>query len=100
MVRIEWTFQAVNDLKDIYDYISKDSIKYAQIQIRKIRNRTSQLKSNYLSGRIVPEIGDDNIRELITGYYRIIYEVVNETRVNILTVFHSARLLSKEKINK
>jgi addiction module RelE/StbE family toxin len=100
MVRIEWTLQAVDDLKNIYDYISRDSIYYAKIQIRIIRNKTKQLKSNYLIGRVVPEIVDTNVRELIVGHYRIIYEVIDKQRVHILTVFHSARLLNKEKISK
>ena len=44
------------------------------------------------SGRIVPEIGQEDIREIIFGSYRIVY-VVGEEEVDILTVFHAARLL-------
>jgi plasmid stabilization system protein ParE len=44
------------------------------------------------SGRVVPEIGQEDIREIIVGSYRIVY-VVSEEEVNILTVFHAARLL-------
>jgi plasmid stabilization system protein ParE len=40
----------------------------------------------------VPEIGQEDIREIIFGSYRIVY-VVSEDEVNILTVFHAARLL-------
>ncbi len=62
MVRIKWTLQAVNDLKDIVNYISKDSKLYAKRQVLKIRNRTLILKSQAYSGRKVPEIQDENIR--------------------------------------
>ena len=86
MVRINWTFQAKNDLKDIADYISKDSKLYAKRQVLKIRNRTNILKSNIHSGRNVPEIQDEDMREIIEGNYRIIYRVVNETRIDVLTV--------------
>ncbi|MEM9998118.1 MAG: type II toxin-antitoxin system RelE/ParE family toxin [Bacteroidota bacterium] len=42
------------------------------------------------AGRIVPEIGDASIRELIYRQYRIIYTVIEGT-AEILTVYHSAR---------
>lgn len=35
MVQINWTFQAKDDLKDIAEYISKDSKLYAKRQIVK-----------------------------------------------------------------
>jgi plasmid stabilization system protein ParE len=42
------------------------------------------------SGRVVPEIGQGDIREILYGSYRIVY-VVGEEEVNILTVFHASR---------
>ena len=98
MVRINWTFQAKNDLKDIADYISKDSKLYAKRQVSKIRNRTNILKLHKHSGRKVLEIPDENIREIIEGNYRIIYRIINETRIDILTVHHSARDLYGRKL--
>jgi toxin ParE1/3/4 len=98
MVRINWTFQAINDLKDIANYISKDSKLYAKRQVLKIRNRTRVLKSLNYSGRMIPEIQDENIREIIEGNYRIIYRIVNENRVDILTIYHSSRDLRKLEI--
>jgi addiction module RelE/StbE family toxin len=98
MVRINWTFQAKNDLKSIADYISKDSVRYAKLQIIKIRNRTDILKSHIKIGKIVSEIEDENIRELIEGNYRIIYKIVSVSQVDILTVHHSTRDLIKRKI--
>ncbi len=38
-------------------------------------------------GRIVPEIGDPNIRELIVYSYRLIYEV-SSSRIEMLAVIH------------
>lgn len=98
MVQVNWTFQAKNDLKGIADYISKDSKLYAKRQVSKIRNRTDILKSLNYSGRIVPEIQNESIREILEGNYRIIYRVVNEERIDILTVHHVARDLRKRKI--
>jgi plasmid stabilization system protein ParE len=36
MAKIVWTDQSVLELKDILDYISKDSKQYAENQIRRI----------------------------------------------------------------
>ena len=45
-------------------------------------------------GRIVPEIGDDAIRELIYRDYRIIYIVdAEDEQVDVLTVVHTSQHL-------
>ena len=43
---------------------------------------------------MVPELQNDSIRQLTHGNFRIIYQVVNEDIVEILTVHRTARLLS------
>ncbi len=96
MVQINWTEQAVFDLKDIKIYISKDSKYYAQKTIASIRFRTQILKLFPESGRIIPEIEVENYRELIEGNYRIMYKIVDEYRIDILSVFHSARNLKTD----
>ena len=98
MVKIVWTDQAVSDLKDIFDYISKDSIRYADNQVRKIKIKTAILKTRPQSGRIVPEIGTKELRELIEGNYRIIYRIFSSESIEILAVHHSARDLMKREI--
>ncbi len=78
MVRLNWTFQARDDLKAIAEYISKDSKSYAKHQVLKLKNRTRILKTQLRSGKIVPEINKENIRELNEGNYRIIYKIVEK----------------------
>ena len=98
MVRLNWTIQAQNDLIKIAEYIAKDSIKYSKIQIKRLRDRTKILKSQPLSGHVVPELNNEMIRELIIGNYRIIYIIIDKSRIDILTVYHSARLLNEKNI--
>ena len=95
MVQINWTVQAKEDLQSIAGYISRDSQKYARLQISRIRLRTKILSSHIYSGKHVEEINREDIRELIEGNYRIIYRIVNENRIDILTVHHSARNLGR-----
>lgn len=98
MVYINWTLQAKSDLKNIADFIANDSIKYARIHILKIRKLTEILKTHPQIGRIVEELEKPDIRELVYRNYRIIYKIVSEDRVDILTVHHSARDLKGRKI--
>lgn len=98
MVRLNWTFQAKDDLKAIAEYISRDSKRYAKLQVIRLKNRTRILKTNVCSGKIVPEINQENIRELIEGNYRIIYKIVQDSRLDILTIHHSARDLTRRKV--
>ena len=98
MVRINWTFQAKKDLNAIAEYISKDSKRYAKLQVIRLKNRTRILKIQIRTGKIVPEINQENIRELIEGNYRIIYKIVENNQIDILTIHHSARDLKRRKI--
>jgi addiction module RelE/StbE family toxin len=91
MVKLIWTDQAINDLGDIGDYIGENSEKYAKFTVKKLFERSEILKTFPQAGRIVPEKNEENVRELIEGNYRIIYEIVSVDQINILTVYHSAR---------
>jgi toxin ParE1/3/4 len=52
-----------------------------------------------LSGRVVPETRDPSLRETILGNYRIIYRVKSGL-VEVLTVYHGARLFDPSRIQK
>ena len=94
MVEIKWTNFAIENLNDIGDYIEKDSFQYAQIVVNSLFNATDILAQHPLSGRMVPEFNDKNTRELIRGSYRIVYKVLNEDRIDIIAVHHSAQLFT------
>ncbi len=70
MAEIIWTQIAKYDLQDIYDHISLDSELYALRVIDKIVERTEILSKHPMTGRIVPEFGQQEIREVIEGNYR------------------------------
>lgn len=95
MVKIIWTEFAIEDVKSIHDYISKDSKVYADRLIEKLISRVDQLGSNPRSGRIVPEFNNEIIRELIEGNYRIIYKI-NLDSIGIVRV--PFRQTNKERV--
>jgi addiction module RelE/StbE family toxin len=98
MVQVKWTKLSVEDLKGIFDYISRDSIKYAKIEIIKLKLRTNILKTHPYEGKGVPEIENEVYRELIEGNYRIIYKIVDEKTIHIITIHHYSRDLSESRI--
>jgi toxin ParE1/3/4 len=100
MVKVVWTDSAIQALNDIGEYIVKDSERYAKMAVQYLFESTDLLEPHLKAGRIVPEFNDKNIRELIRGSYRIVYRIANLTRIDILTVHHSARLLTKSSLRK
>ncbi|TVR69528.1 MAG: type II toxin-antitoxin system RelE/ParE family toxin [Marinilabiliales bacterium] len=98
MDKVRWTDQAVDDIENIAEFISKDSVKYAKIQVKRFFDITRILEKQNKFGRIVPEINNDKIREIIQGNYRIIYRIVSDNQIDIITVHHSRRQLSSNPV--
>ena len=91
MVQVNWTFDARSDLKSIFDYISKDSIHYAELTIARIIGRVDILQNNPNIGKIIRESKNAQLREVLYKKYRIMYKVVSENQVDILNIFHSSK---------
>jgi toxin ParE1/3/4 len=100
MAQIVWSPRAIKDIDEIANYIAKDSLQYAEAQTRLFFSTAEVLESYPHRGRIVPEIGSSTIRQLLCGHYRIIYEVLKEDKVGILTVHHQSRLLKNNPAMK
>jgi toxin ParE1/3/4 len=94
MVKVIWTARSLTDLEEIGEYISKDSSRYAKLTLEKLIETAKLIEHNQLFGRIVPEVKQKDIREIITGNYRIIYQTKAKEYAYILIVHHSSRLLS------
>ena len=75
MVRINWTSQALDDLEAICEFIARDASRYAQLFANRVFEVVERLRDFPLSGRMVSEIGRDDIREIILGNYRVIYRI-------------------------
>ena len=93
MAEIIWTITAIDDLNNIGNYIAKDSLLFAKLTVEKLFKK-SEILTRYLNlGRVVPEKNNESIRELIEGNYRIIYQIISDKKINILTIIHSSRIL-------
>jgi len=97
MAEIRWTPQAADDLESIVNFIAKDSPYYARLFAIDVSGAVDRLLDFPNSGRMVPEMKDPTIREIILGHYRIVYRIKSET-VHVLTVHHGAKLLDPSKL--
>ena len=65
MVEINWTFQALEDLSDIADFLAKNYERYATRIVNLILVKVDLLASFPQLGRVVPESNIKSIGELI-----------------------------------
>ena len=91
MTQVIWAPQAIQDVEAIRAYVARDSSRYADLVVESIIAAVGRLENNPRSGRMVPEVGDESVREVIQGNYRIVYRLRNGV-VEIATVFYGTRL--------
>ena len=90
--RVTWSPEAVEDLELIAEYIERDSSFYAQSVVSQILALSRKIKEFPLIGRVLPEIGDENIRERFIYSYRLVYRI-QQQRILIVAVIHGKRLI-------
>jgi len=92
MSKVFWMPSALDDLRNIHDYIALDSVYFANKFVNDVFDLTERLECFPKSGRVVPELGISAVREVIYSSYRIIYELV-ENKIQVLSVIHGRQLL-------
>jgi toxin ParE1/3/4 len=90
VTEIVWAPQALQDVDAIRDYLARSSASYGSLLVERIVAAVSRLESHPRSGRIVPELADPSIREIVVRHYRVVYRL-RPGVAQILTVFHGAR---------
>jgi toxin ParE1/3/4 len=97
MAEVRWTPQAADDLEAITNFIAADSPQYARLFAMDVLVAVERLADFPNSGRVVPELKDPAIREILFGSYRIVSRVKGDL-VEVLTVYHRARLLDPSRL--
>jgi toxin ParE1/3/4 len=87
------------DLRAIHDFIAHDTKFYARKVLLDIIEKSEVLGPLPRSGRVVPELGEPDIREIAVHTYRIIYET-RGTDCYELAVLHKRRELQPESIER
>ncbi len=95
MVDIEWTRESEERLRSIHDYIAADNPAAAQRVAVQIYEKVQLLRDHPRLGQRYEPIKEREVREILFGHYRIPYEIVTESEITILGVFHSAQDLDR-----
>lgn len=91
MVTIEFTPKSIEDINNTAEYIALQSPHFAQKFVKSIFKEVEILKTFPNIGRVVPEIDDQEIREIFYQKYRIVYHVIDASTIHIITVQHGSR---------
>ncbi len=84
--------RAIRDIEGIRAFIAlRDSERYADRMVVRIYSAFDMIAQFPFGGRMVPEMGIATMREVIEGNYRIVYRTFGRERVEVITVYHSAR---------
>lgn len=87
-----WSNESLDDIDSIARFIARDSPHHAQRVVDGLFELGESISENPMIGRIVPELGDSNVRERFLYSYRVLYEIDAE-RIAVLAVIHGRQLI-------
>lgn len=96
---VVWTERSRDDLVGIFRFIAADDRRAAERWLARLVAQAEAAATAPLGGRVVPELGRDDIREVFLRSYRIIYRVAGDD-IRILTVFEGHRRLRLDEIEE
>jgi len=96
MAAVIWTIKAVEQTEQIGSFIEKDSPFQARRVAQLIIKETRKLKEHARIGKMIPEVQEDQYRELRVFSYRILYRILDENRIAIVGVVHGQRLFNPQ----
>ena len=92
-----WTDEALENLGEIEAFIGRDNPQKAESFVNHLIEQGESISHNPHMGRMVPEISNPEIRELIIRKYRIVYRV-HYQKIEILTVFEGHKILRLDEL--
>jgi len=95
---VKWTAHAKSQVHHINDYIAQDSPLYARRVSEELVKKTIGLDVLPRKGRKVPELNEDDVRELSLYSYRVLYEIKSDDLIEVLAVIHKRQHLEGEDI--
>ena len=92
-MRTIWSPRSLRDLETIHARISEDSPRWASLVVQRLIAAAERARDFPRVGRVVPEVGDPDLREIIVRPFRLVYRVSTEERLEVVTVFRASQLL-------
>ncbi|MFO0967700.1 MAG: type II toxin-antitoxin system RelE/ParE family toxin [Gemmataceae bacterium] len=89
-----WSESARRHLREVHDYIARDSKINAKRLVARIKKAVERLGKSPEAGWVVEDFDNPLLREIVVGSYRILYAVMGKV-ARILAVHHGARRLPR-----
>ncbi len=96
-MKIIWSPLSIERITEIAQYIAIDNRKSANKWVEEIFLSVEQLQQFPKSGRVLSELNNDVVREIIHGNYRIIY-LIESIQISILTVRNIRQILPESDL--
>ena len=96
-MKVAWSPLADEQVDDAVAYISADNPAAALVWLGRLLDRTKSLGTFPDSGRVVPELQREDIREIIVNPYRVMYRRKDDV-VEIAAVRHESREFDESAI--
>jgi plasmid stabilization system protein ParE len=93
MVKIRWSRRIIAEIHEAREYLQPYSPVAATRLTDAIFAKAALLETQPRLGRVVPEAERLDVRELPYQKYRLVYQVISETDILMLTLHPAARPL-------
>ena len=91
-MEVIFTYRFLNRIEEYADFIALDHVPTAIKWARDVFEHCQKLSNQPESGRVVPEFRRTEIREIIHGNYRLVYEL-KTNQIDMLTIWHTRQML-------
>ncbi len=96
-MEVIFTDQFLDRVEECTDYIALDHVPTAIKWARGVFEQCQKLSSQPETGRIAPEFRRPEIREVIHGNYRLVYEL-KPNQIDMLTIWHTRQMLPDDPL--
>ena len=97
-MQVVWTDPALERVEEIAIYIAGDDPDAAVRWAVELFDAVQRLVDFPESGRMVPELGRREVRELVFGAYRVFYRV--GPAVEVMSVRHGSQLIRSDDVRE
>jgi toxin ParE1/3/4 len=98
MVKVNWSRRIIAEIHEAREYLQPYSPTLAERLTDAVFAKGTLLESYPLLGRVVPEAERPDVRELPFKKYRLVYRVVSETEILMLTLHPALRPLAPDSL--
>jgi toxin ParE1/3/4 len=89
-LRVIWSHAAVDDLETAAQYLHRDSPAFSALFVLRALEAGGSLSTFPERGHVIPELKNDNIREIFIYNFRHIHRMEKD-KVSILGLIHGRR---------